>query len=70
MHFAGRRKFAATLLLALLGPALLTSAARPLSDPPKGYPRSYRAIMDAARTERTLVIYSTTDRREAAGLSQ
>ncbi len=67
-HFAGRRKFAAIVLLALVGPALLTSAAKPLSDPPKGYPRSYRAIMDAARAERTVVIYSTTDRREAAGL--
>lgn len=67
-HFAGRRKFAATIILALFGPALLVSAAQPLSAPPKGYPRSYRAIMDAARAERTLVIYSTTDRREAAGL--
>ncbi|KTE38415.1 iron ABC transporter substrate-binding protein [Sphingopyxis sp. HIX] len=56
------------MLLAFAGPVLLTSAAKPLSDPPKGYPRSYRAIMDAARAEKTLVIYSTTDRREAEGL--
>lgn len=66
--FAGRRKLVATLLLTLAGPALLTSAAMTSIDPPKGYPRSYRAIMDAARAERMLVIYSTTDRREAAGL--
>ncbi|SBV32368.1 ABC Fe3+ siderophore transporter, periplasmic ligand binding protein [uncultured Sphingopyxis sp.] len=58
----------ATVLLAIAGPAFLISAASPLGNPPKGYPRSYRAIMDAARAERTLVIYSTTDRREAAGL--
>ncbi len=67
-YFAARRKLTATILLALAGPVLLTSAANPISDPPKGYPRSYRTIMDAARAERTLVIYSSTDRREAAGL--
>ena len=65
---ARRRKLLATALAAIVCPLVLTSAASPLSDPPKGYPRSYRAIMEAARTEGTLVIYSTTDRREAAGL--
>lgn len=68
VQLTGRRKRLATLLLAMAGPLLLTSAAPPLPDPPKGYPRSYRQLMEAARTERLLVIYSTTDRREAQGL--
>lgn len=67
-HSAGRRKFTATMLLAVLGPTLLMSAVKPVGDPPKGYPRSYRTIMHAAQAERSLVIYSTTDKREAAGL--
>lgn len=67
-HRARRRKLVSTALLALAAPVLLTSAAAPLPDPPKGYPRSYRTLMEAARSERTLVIYSTTDRREAQGL--
>lgn len=66
-HLRGPGKLASAMLLALATP-ILASAIPPLSDPPRGYPRSYRQIMEAARAERTLVIYSTTDRREAEGL--
>jgi iron(III) transport system substrate-binding protein len=48
--------------------ALLLSSAAPQIAPPAGYPRSYRQVVTAAKAERTIVIYSTTDRREAAGL--
>lgn len=64
----GKKGLVARLLLASVASALLTSAAPVFPDPPRGYPRSYRQIMEAARAERTLIIYSTTDRREAAGL--
>lgn len=66
-HLRGPGKLASAMLLALAAP-LLASAIPQVSDPPRGYPRSYRQIMEAARAERTLVIYSTTDRREAEGL--
>ena len=52
-------------VLALIAMAALLGAASP---PPKGYPRSYSNIIDAARKERTLVVYSTTDRHDAAKL--
>jgi iron(III) transport system substrate-binding protein len=65
-HSAGHGKRVSIALLTLAASAL--SAAAPFADPPRGYPRSYRDIMDAARAERTLVIYSTTDRKEAQGL--
>lgn len=51
--------------LALIGAAALLGAA---SAPPKGYPRSYSNIIDAARKERVLVVYSTTGRNEVSGL--
>lgn len=68
IRLAQRRRPIQIALLALMAPTVLTSAAPPLPDPPKGYPRSYRQIMATARAERTLVIYSTTDRQEAQGL--
>ncbi len=51
--------------LAVVATAALLGAA---SAPPKGYPRSYSNIIDAARKERTLLVYSTTDRHDAAKL--
>ena len=61
-------KLASRVMLAF-GAATLLATAIPLqAAPPRGYPRSYALIMDAARAERTLVIYSSTDRREADGL--
>lgn len=52
-------------LIALAAAATLLSAA---SVPPTGYPRSYSNIIDAARHERTLVVYSTTGQRDVAKL--
>lgn len=52
-------------VLALIATVALLGAA---TAPPKGYPRSYSNVIDAARKERTLVIYSTTDRHDAAKL--
>lgn len=52
-------------VLALIGAAAMLCAA---STPPKGYPRSYSNIIDAARKEQTLVVYSTTGRNEVARL--
>lgn len=66
-HLRRPGKLASAALLAFAVP-LLVSAVPPVGDPPKGYPRSYRQIMDAALAERALVIYSTTDQRQAEGL--
>lgn len=52
------------LLFVVASATLLTAAAVP----PKGYPRSYSAIIEAARRERTLVVYSTTGERDVAKL--
>lgn len=52
------------LLLLFSAPGLITSAAAQ----PKSYPRSYSAIIDAARKEGELIIYSTTDKNEIGSL--
>jgi iron(III) transport system substrate-binding protein len=58
-------------LLTVLAAALcLTGAAAEGAEPPvpEGYPRSYARIIEAARQEGTLSIYSATDASEAAPL--
>lgn len=51
--------------LALIAAAALLVGA---STPPKGYPRSYSNIIDSARKERVLIVYSTTGRTEVSRL--
>jgi iron(III) transport system substrate-binding protein len=58
---------AKALLLAFVSPAVI-GVAPPSPDPPAGYPSSYRQLIGAAEREATLIIYSSTDKGEAAGL--
>lgn len=60
-------KFAVTLSLLVLA-WFYSIAPAAAQSPPKGYPRSYSAIIDAARDEGELIIYSTTDENEIGSL--
>ena len=55
----GRRVFLLATAATLLGAA---------AAPPKGYPRSYSKIIDAARREQRLIVYSTTGESDVARL--
>ena len=61
----GRNIILLVRLIAIAAAAAMLGAA---SVAPKGYPRSYSNIIDAARKERTLVVYSTTGQRDVARL--
>jgi iron(III) transport system substrate-binding protein len=60
-RFAGRHRWWPMLLL--LPPVVALAAA----EVPRGYPRSYADVIDAARREGTVVVYSTTDQQEVRG---
>lgn len=62
-----RRPFRA-YLIGVLAALLATCAVPGVLAQPRSYPRSYTNIIDAARTEGKLVVYSTTDKNEINSL--
>lgn len=56
------------LALAALGSAAVPAAGQAQARPPRGYPRSYRAIIEAAAKEGSVTVYGNADAASLAGL--